>query len=140
MPTDMAGWEKYFEVYRECMGRAAPDIGPANRYYRKHRRQLDAGAEAAWPARKGDDEVSAIQHAMNLYCERGPEAFWAEFQNEPQQDPDPSRDGQAWLGSTHDGDRISSPMAASQWRSSCRRTLPGRHSVKRMVCQSCSVP
>jgi len=90
MPTNMPAWEKYWEVYGECMGREVPDVTPANEYYLAHREQLDAGADAAWDARKDTNEVSAVQHAMNLYCERGPEAFWAEFQNEPLPDADES--------------------------------------------------
>jgi hypothetical protein len=83
MPANMAAWEPYFAVLAECMGRDVPDMEPANTYYREHREVLDAGAEAAWPARKSPGEVSAIQHAMNLYFERGEEAFFAEFQNSP---------------------------------------------------------
>lgn len=83
MPSDMAAWESYWEVYAECMGQTVPDIGPANEYYRKHRDELDAGADAAWPERKEADEVSATQHAMNLLFKRGEEAFWSEYQNEP---------------------------------------------------------
>jgi len=86
MPTNAAAWERYFDVYRECMGRTVPDVNPANRYYRKHRRELDEGAAAAWKARKGPGEVSAIQHAMNLLCERGPDGFWGPMQNRPKRD------------------------------------------------------
>lgn len=82
MPKNMEAWEKYFEVYRECMGCDEPDIGPANEYYTLNREALDEGAEASWPERKLDEEVSAIQHAMNLYC-RDKAAFYAEYQNQP---------------------------------------------------------
>ena len=83
MPSNMAAWEKYFDVYRESMGRTIPDIAPANEYYIAHRTELDAGAVASWEQRKGHDEVSAVQHSMNLYCDRGKEAFFAEYQNDP---------------------------------------------------------
>jgi phage terminase large subunit GpA-like protein len=43
---------------------------------------MDAGAIAAWPVRYNDDELSAIQHAMNLRIDR-PAAFAAEYQNDP---------------------------------------------------------
>jgi len=65
------------------MGQAVPDIGPANVYYTERRAELDQGAVASWEARKAADELSAVQHAMNLWCERGKEAFFAEFQNAP---------------------------------------------------------
>jgi hypothetical protein len=44
---------------------------------------MDAGARVAWAARHNFDELSAIQHAMNLKLDRGDAAFFAEFQNEP---------------------------------------------------------
>jgi phage terminase large subunit GpA-like protein len=44
---------------------------------------MDAGAVIAWRERHHPDELSAIQHAMNLRLDRGDVAFWAEYQNEP---------------------------------------------------------
>lgn len=82
MPANMDKWEPYLEIYRECMGRDEPDIMPANAYYLDHRDELDAGAEASWPQRKLPEEISAIQHAMNLYA-RDRAAFFAEYQNQP---------------------------------------------------------
>lgn len=82
MPTDLAAWDGYFEVYRRCAQKEPPDYREAHAHYRANRAALDAGAEASWPARKLEGEVSAIQHAMNLYC-RDRRAFWSEYQNEP---------------------------------------------------------
>jgi len=84
MPADMAAWEPYFEVFRSCMGQAKPDIRPANKYYRKHRKELDAGAVPTWKSRRLSDEVSPVQHAMDLYCRLGRAAFMAEYQNDPE--------------------------------------------------------
>jgi len=36
----------------------------------------------AWPQRYNRDEVSAVQHAMNLKLQ-DEAVFWAEYQNEP---------------------------------------------------------
>jgi len=83
MPTDMDAWDGYFEIYRRCRSMEPPNVAEANKYYTKHRKALDAGAVATWDHRKKTDEVSAIQSAMNLYCERGSEVFWAEFMNDP---------------------------------------------------------
>ncbi len=44
---------------------------------------MDTGAIVAWPERYDPDEVSAIQNAMNLRIDRGDEAFFSEFQNDP---------------------------------------------------------
>lgn len=82
MPSDMTAWEKYFELYEHCAQKEPPDFTEANDYYREHRAALDAGAEASWESRKEEDEVSAIQHAMNIYC-RDKVGFFAEYQNEP---------------------------------------------------------
>ena len=43
---------------------------------------MDAGAVIAWPERHNGDELSAIQHAMNLRLQ-DERAFWAEYQNQP---------------------------------------------------------
>ena len=43
---------------------------------------MDRGSVVAWPERHNDDELSAIQHAMNLKL-RDEAAFFAEYQNEP---------------------------------------------------------
>ena len=54
----------------------------ATEFYHTHREEMDAGAIIAWPQRFHEDELSAIQHAMNLKL-RDEAAFFAEYQNEP---------------------------------------------------------
>jgi hypothetical protein len=81
-PTKEALWAKYAELWREGM-RADRGIGEATEFYRRHREQMDEGAVVAWSERHNPDELSAIQHAMNLRLDRGDAAFWAEYQNEP---------------------------------------------------------
>ena len=51
-------------VPRAC-GRNA-GLADATEFYRQHREAMDAGAVVAWPERYNHDELSAIQHAMNL--------------------------------------------------------------------------
>jgi len=82
MPTNMGAWDAYFEVYRHCAQKEPPDFAEANEHYLLHREVLDAGAVPSWPARKLPWEVSAVQHALHLYC-RDPRAFAAEYQNDP---------------------------------------------------------
>jgi len=81
MPTDEKLWAAYAER-RRTKGRKA-----ATAFYRRNRKAMDAGAEAAWRERfdRASGEISAIQHAMNLKLKVGPEAFGAEYQNEPTQ-------------------------------------------------------
>ncbi|MEO1984755.1 MAG: terminase gpA endonuclease subunit, partial [Fuerstiella sp.] len=54
----------------------------ATEFYREHREEMDAGAVIAWEERFNHDELSAIQHAMNLKLQ-DEAAFFAEYQNEP---------------------------------------------------------
>jgi hypothetical protein len=57
------------------------------RFYKKHRKEMDAGAEASWSwCYAWDDpsacEISAIQHAMNILIDDGPDVFFHECQND----------------------------------------------------------
>ena len=81
-PTNEALWARYAELWREGM-RADRGMAEATDFYRANREAMDAGAVVAWPERHHPDELSAIQHAMNLRLDRGDAAFWAEYQNEP---------------------------------------------------------
>lgn len=82
MPKNLDAWDRHLEVYRQCALTKPPDFEPANRDYAANRAILDEGAVASWEARKLPDEISAIQHAMYLYC-RDPVAFASEYQNQP---------------------------------------------------------
>lgn len=86
MPSNMDAWAEYAEVVehnRLAIGSIEERNRLNNEYYIEHRDVLDAGAEAAWETNYSASEVSAIQHAMNLYLfdER---AFWSEYMNLPQ--------------------------------------------------------
>jgi hypothetical protein len=83
-PTNQAMWDRYAELRGESM-RADGDGHEATEFYRENRAAMDDGAVIAWPARHNADELSAIQHAMNLRL-RDEAAFWAEYQNEPKQE------------------------------------------------------
>ena len=81
-PSNMSPWEEYARIRAACMKAERP-TDDATAFYREHRPEMDEGAVAAWPERRNDDELSALQHAMNLLFDRGPRAFHAEFQNDP---------------------------------------------------------
>ncbi len=81
-PANEALWAKYAELWREGM-RADRGIADATEFYRANREAMDEGANVAWSQRHHPDELSAIQHAVNLKLDRGEAAFWAEYQNEP---------------------------------------------------------
>ena len=84
MPTNMAAWEPYFDLYDECAIADPPNYEPANEYYIKHRKKLDEGAEPSWNDRHMETEISAVQSAMHLYHRDRP-AFYSEYQNEPEE-------------------------------------------------------
>ena len=82
MPTNERLWEEYNELLGAALREDREPL-EAREFYRAHRADMDAGAVAAWPARKHPEELSAIQHAMNLVYEIGLDAFRAEYQNDP---------------------------------------------------------
>ena len=80
-PTDTKLWDRYAEIRAEGLRNEDGGAG-ATAFYRQHQEAMDAGLVIAWPVRFNYDELSAIQHAMNLKLQ-DEAAFWAEYQNEP---------------------------------------------------------
>jgi len=80
-PADEKLWQRYAEIRAENL-RNGLGIAAATDFYRAQRAQMDEGAAIAWPERFNHDELSAIQHAMNLKLQ-DEAAFFAEYQNEP---------------------------------------------------------
>jgi hypothetical protein len=85
-PSNTELWDAYRDILTDFNGdkpgdreRAATD---ATEFYLHNSDAMDAGAVVAWPERYNPDELSAIQHVMNLRY-RDERAFWAEYQNEP---------------------------------------------------------
>lgn len=83
-PTNEKLWQKYAELRAESLkaGRGGEE---ATEFYRHNREAMDEGAVVAWPERYNHDEISAVQHVMNLKFQ-DERAFWAEYQNEPLQE------------------------------------------------------
>jgi hypothetical protein len=80
-PDNEKLWDEYARVRADSF-RNDGDGREATEFYRRHRKEMDTGAVIAWPQRHNEDELSAIQHAMNLRLQ-DERAFWAEYQNEP---------------------------------------------------------
>jgi len=80
-PSSEKLWARYAELRADSL-RNDGDGREATEFYGEHRAEMDAGAVVAWPERFNKDEISAIQHAMNLRL-RDEAAFFAEYQNEP---------------------------------------------------------
>ena len=80
-PTNMKLWEEYSEIRAEAL-RTEGNFQKATEFYLANREAMDAGAEVSWEARFNHDEVSALQHAMNLKFQ-DEAAFMSEYQNDP---------------------------------------------------------
>ena len=80
-PTNMKLWEEYAEIRAEAL-RTEGNFQKATEFYLANREAMDAGAEVSWEARFNHDEVSALQHAMNLKFQDEP-GFMSEYQNDP---------------------------------------------------------
>lgn len=81
MPTNEKLWEEYAEIRAESL-RETGTIKKATAFYKKNREAMDAGGVVAWESRYNHDEISALQHAMNLKL-TDELSFAAEYQNEP---------------------------------------------------------
>jgi len=90
-PKNQKLWDEYADIWRRAM-REDRGTHEATEFYRVHRAEMDEGAIVAWPECYNHDELSAIQHAMNLRLSRGEHAFHAEYQNEPLTDDKPAVD------------------------------------------------
>jgi len=80
-PTNEKLWAEYAQIRADHL-RAGGDGSKATEFYAQNRAAMDEGAEVAWPERFNEDELSAVQYAMNLQL-RDRRAFWAEYQNAP---------------------------------------------------------
>jgi hypothetical protein len=100
-PTAEKMWDEYAQKRIESM-RGGGKGEPATKFYEARRQTcglllsaerpcskcphrtgcMDAGARVSWPSLFDEDEISAIQHAMNLRL-RNEEAFLSEYQNQP---------------------------------------------------------
>jgi hypothetical protein len=109
-PADEKLWEQYAQIRADSF-RNDGDGHEATEFYRKHRQAMDAGSVIAWPQRHNTDELSAIQHAMNLRLQ-DERAFWAEYQNQPL----PENEG--------DADMLTAEQVASKTNGQARGEIP----------------
>ena len=80
-PKNMKLWEEYADIRSEAL-RTDGNFDAATEFYRAHRAEMDEGAVVSWEARYNHDEISALQHAMNLKLQ-DETAFQSEYQNDP---------------------------------------------------------
>lgn len=80
-PRNEELWNRYADLRADEL-REKGTFEKATAFYAAHQKEMDEGAVVSWPARYNYDEISAIQHAMNLKL-TDEAAFWAEYQNDP---------------------------------------------------------
>ena len=80
-PQNEELWNRYADLRADEL-RERGTFAEATAFYAAHRAEMDEGAVVSWPARYNHDELSAIQHAMDLKL-TDEAAFWAEYQNDP---------------------------------------------------------
>ena len=80
-PKNMKLWEQYADIRSEAL-RTDGNFDAATEFYKAHRAEMDEGAVVSWEARYNHDEISALQHAMNLKLQ-DETAFQSEYQNDP---------------------------------------------------------
>lgn len=85
-PKNTKLWDQYAEMRRTELQNDG-DGSKATEFYKENRKAMDEGSRVAWEARFDEDELSAIQNAMNLKI-RDERAFFAEYQNEPMRSED----------------------------------------------------
>lgn len=80
-PTNKKLWDEYATLrlrgFKEGVG-----LSLATAFYAQNRAEMDKGSRVAWPQRFNSDEISALQHCMNLQF-TNKAAFLSEYQNEP---------------------------------------------------------
>jgi len=81
MPKNLKLWEEYAEIRAESL-RTDGNFQAATDFYLANREAMDEGAVVEWDARFNPDEISALQHAMNLKLQ-DEIAFQSEYQNDP---------------------------------------------------------
>lgn len=89
LPARMDLWEQYWQLRCEELI-ADGDGSVSTEFYRDQQAEMDRGSKVAWPQRFKEDEISALQFAMNLFfADRT--AFFSEFQNDPEDETTDSR-------------------------------------------------
>lgn len=84
-------WQTYREIRNTYNAEDLHDQARAHRqatdFYRANRAAMDDGCLVAWEHCYDEaNEISAIQHAYNLFIDDGPEVFASECQNEPMEE------------------------------------------------------
>jgi hypothetical protein len=80
-PSRMDLWEQYRDIRGDWLRNDKQGPEPTA-FYLDNCEEMDKGARVAWEQRHNPDELTALQHCMNLLFQ-DEFAFYAEYQNEP---------------------------------------------------------
>lgn len=81
MPLRMDLWQEYRDVWAKSILEKG-NYKAATTFYRKHKKEMDRGAECLTPKDFSSHEISGIQHAMNFWSDNEI-SFYTEQQNHP---------------------------------------------------------
>lgn len=90
MPDKMDLWDEYARLRTVDLRADLKTTPNATKYYKAHRKAMDAGCRPYWPGRKLSHQLSAIQYAMDLFY-TNPSGFMAEHQQRPRRETAASR-------------------------------------------------
>jgi hypothetical protein len=93
MPTNTALLDEYITRRKTAQEAHDTEAKAARQWYVENRAEIEAGGVATDPLRFVPPEVSAIQHAYNIICDRGLPAFLSEYQSDPQEEDGPQESG-----------------------------------------------
>jgi hypothetical protein len=75
-------WQEWNQIREECLRNDKP-LEPAHKFYRKHKKAMQAGVKVVW--KDGYDReqfVDPLEQAMDWYF-RDQQGFWSELMNDP---------------------------------------------------------
>lgn len=87
LPDNLDMWDEYRVIWGRSQREHGGKITDATEFYRRHRHEMDKGAQPTWPENFKPDEISAVQSAMNILIDNR-QTFYSEYQNDPQCETD----------------------------------------------------
>lgn len=75
-------WQEWNQIREECLRNDQP-LEPAHKFYRKHKKAMQAGVKIVWKDGYDQDQfIDPLEQAMDWYF-RDQQGFWSELMNDP---------------------------------------------------------